>query len=185
MIVLVRKCNKACLSCFGYLATQCYTCEASTPMYQSGSTCNESCLTGYGQNTSYICIKCDSLCEICYMIQSNCSKCVSSSFYYAVNNTCNTSCLQSIYTNYTDRNCYDCDPNRSLLLLGGKCIYCPEPNCINCNNNSVCIGCAQNYNLSSNNRCIQCNINSCLLCLSTNTCSLCAANYNLFSNLCI
>lgn len=58
----------------------CYTCVQTPTMYWlSGSTCNLTCLNGYGfQSPPNICIKCDVKCIKCYQSQFNCSVCVKS-----------------------------------------------------------------------------------------------------------
>ena len=62
IMVLAKLCHTACTSCFGGAATQCWSCENDTPMKLSGTTCNESCLAGYGDTLSGVCVLCDLTC---------------------------------------------------------------------------------------------------------------------------
>lgn len=67
LAVLVKTCNVACTACFGSFITQCYSCEQNTPMLLSGTTCNETCMPGYGMMADNMnCVFCDLKCLVCF-----------------------------------------------------------------------------------------------------------------------
>lgn len=97
VIVLVNKCNMYCWSCFGGAITQCWSCNQDEIMKLSGTTCNETCLNGYGDtfDGSY-CILCDLLCKVCFELDYNCSSCTVSgpnrAFLWEANSSCEYTC---------------------------------------------------------------------------------------------
>lgn len=115
-MVQVKTCHFACDLCFGSLVTQCTSCDQQTVTYMlSGTTCNESCLTGYGQTSGgMLCIVCDLKCKVCFDVATNCSACTTNgtnaAFLYPINSTCLISCPTGTYQNLTDRTCYLCNP---------------------------------------------------------------------------
>lgn len=68
LIMQVKLCHFACDLCFGPLVTNCTSCDQQSVIYMlSGTTCNESCLTGYGETMGgMFCVLCDLKCVICF-----------------------------------------------------------------------------------------------------------------------
>ena len=101
-------------------------------MYLSATTCNESCITGYGQVTgSLVCVQCDAVCSACYETSSNCSACTTSganAAYLYVNpatptdGTCLTTCPTGYYANTTTQTCELCVTNCTDCI--GSSTYC-------------------------------------------------------------
>lgn len=119
-IVLARLCNMYCASCFGAQINRCYSCVSEPIMMLSGTTCNETCLPGYGMTfDNTYCVFCDLKCTICFELSYNCSACKTNgtyaSFLLPYNFSCEITCPVGMYGNYTDRTCYPCD---------GGCVSC-------------------------------------------------------------
>jgi hypothetical protein len=80
-ILITRRCNVICETCFGTATTQCWTCiaNATVTYWLSNTTCSTVCQNhfGYTDNTG-ICVYCDLRCSACYNTLANCSACTTS-----------------------------------------------------------------------------------------------------------
>lgn len=77
-----KKCDPACLFCFGGSASNCTECIY--PNLLSGTTCSSTCLSGYGITSDAVtCIKCNDTCTACAYTSTNCSACQTSGTYAA------------------------------------------------------------------------------------------------------
>lgn len=129
IIVLAHTCHIACTSCWGTSVSQCWTCEQDTPMKLSGTTCNESCLSGYGDTfDGMVCVLCDLHCTACFELAYNCTACRTwgtyRSYLWPANFSCENPCPEGMYGNSTDSTCYDCDPE--CVSCGGTSSHCYE-----------------------------------------------------------
>jgi hypothetical protein len=62
-------------------------------MWLSGTTCNETCLPGYGETSDMMtCVFCDLKCTVCYEISYNCTACKTSGTYASFLLAANYSC---------------------------------------------------------------------------------------------
>lgn len=99
-------------------------------MWLSGTTCNETCLTGYGyQSTPNFCILCDLNCTICYELPVNCSACTTygtyESFLYSITNQCLAICPPGYFANVTTHTCDLCNTNcTACIYTANYCTAC-------------------------------------------------------------
>ena len=108
---------------------QCTECDYDASFKLSGTTCNESCLTGYGDTIiGEVCVYCDVKCSICYESATNCSACTTSgsneAFLLAYNFSCESNCPVGYFENHTAQTCDLCDP--SCISCDGFATYCFE-----------------------------------------------------------
>jgi hypothetical protein len=97
-VLVYRTCNWKCVTCYGSLATQCTSClnNGTYTMWLSNNTCNETCLTGFGQRlVPNVCVFCDLHCTVCFETATYCSACTRSGTYKAYLYTINSSCLKT------------------------------------------------------------------------------------------
>jgi hypothetical protein len=178
-ILVAYTCNVYCLSCFNKQITQCYSCDISQGYMLSGTTCNTSCLTGYGPTTDpAVCILCDLKCTACYDLADNCTTCKSTgaNASYLYDNTtigysqCVLTCPAGTFINSTARTCDLCDANCTTCAI----------------NSTYCYSCVVGYGWAyyncfmpcpdgrffENTNCSKCP-NTCAICSSLTVCSVC------------
>ena len=101
-------------------------------MKLSGTTCNETCLSGYGDTfAGEVCVLCDLKCVVCFELAYNCSQCkdygIYESFLLVDNSSCEAPCPEGYYGNYTDQLCYPCDPTCiSFVNFPTYCYECDK-----------------------------------------------------------
>ena len=149
-------------------STKCIQCNQRYFLNGSScSSCPDKCLN---------CTAADN-CQLClqgYVFNSSLNKCI-------VNGTCQANnCAVCKSEDLTL--CETCHPS-FYLNSSGVCDSC-SPNCLNCTNNTHCLGCSSGFVLSSaDQRCYQCNVSNCNSCDSSNVsrCSTCKSGYYLQS----
>ncbi|EAR96178.2 surface protein (macronuclear) [Tetrahymena thermophila SB210] len=197
-------CDNTCYSCSGPGKNQCTKCQNNYYISEKlNNYCDPNCDLTQGQfidssnpNQKY-CRKCINNCNNCTN-NTSCTKCIDS--YYISGNTCApcdntcysctgpgknqcTKCQNNYYiseklNNYCDPNC-DLNQGQFVDQSNPDQKYCKKciSNCKNCNNNTSCTKCIDNYYLSGNT-CAPCD-NTCYSCTGPgkNQCTKCQNNY--------
>lgn len=137
-IIIIRKCDVLCLTCFGASSTSCNSCVQTPTMYWlSNTTCSLTCLSGYGQQTvPNFCIKCDVKCTSCFDDPLNCSACVKSgpnqAYVYTADplvaySECVNPCPAGTFANKTTQTCDPCNTNCSTCINSvNYCLSCKD-----------------------------------------------------------
>ena len=147
----------------------------------SGTTCNTSCLPGYGPKFDpAICVLCLETCTACFDLADNCSACTTSGaneswLYY--NSTLNYSqCLSPCPIGTFESNV-----NHTCDLCHNNCTSCEfnDTHCYSCvagfgwNGYSCWMPCPTSYFYENGDlNCTKCP-NVCFICVNTTSCSVC------------
>ncbi len=98
---MARICHAYCTKCFGDASTTCTACDyTNMAAMLSGTTCNLTCLTGYGVDSLNLdtCIQCQTNCSSCVDSSTNCTNCYTG--YYLYNDGSTISCINPCPTHY-------------------------------------------------------------------------------------
>lgn len=130
-----QPCVVVCLTCYGGLDSQCYTCNFDYMVKKSGSYCRANCLSGWGDILdSQYCAYCNPRCVSCYNNGNNCTSCKTSGgnegFMIIADTLANTGncynpCPNGYFANYTTHFCDNCtSPCKTCTSLTSKCTSC-------------------------------------------------------------
>ncbi|KAL4480242.1 hypothetical protein ABPG74_020758 [Tetrahymena malaccensis] len=147
------------------------------------------CNTGY-IDISDVCQQCPLNCDVCTS-QSVCSQC-SQNYYLTVQGSCTSSCPQTFVVDSTQKQCV-CDANRTLqnnlcpcnssyVDISGVCKPCSS-NCDQCNSQTSCTVCQQNYYLTADMTCVATCPQTFVVNVNQTQC-ICDVNRTLTNNMC-
>lgn len=91
-LAIAQDCEYPCATC-GLSRTTCLSCKAGDFAFLFNNTCRASCPSGYFDDGTFICKKCDPICSLCKGRANFCVKC-SNPFHrlHGESGTCTDQC---------------------------------------------------------------------------------------------